>query len=157
MPLEWAVHAQTYADSVFGEQLDLYTARYAIVFSSQNDEINKHVLSELKKKSPHLRLALTSPFLGYGFDSPCVTDVIHAKPTRSIVDFVQQIGRAGRLGQRSFSTLYYNSNDIASNSGVSEAMREYCTTDECLWRFILKSFGFYRCKIWRWYCIGCGL
>ena len=56
---------------------------------------------------------------------------------------MQEIGRAGRNGQPSVSLLYFNDSDIACNvTGFSDCMREYCTTDECLRRCLLKEFGF---------------
>ena len=142
MPVEWCVEAQNYAVTLFGIP-ELYSSRYAIVFSSQDQKIITHVLSQLKLEDPFLRLVFTSPFVGCGFDSPCTVRTVHGKPTRKMVDLLQQVGRAGRLGQKSSSVVYFNANDIASNvEGMSDEMRDFCNTDGCYWLFILKQFGY---------------
>jgi superfamily II DNA helicase RecQ len=74
-----------------------------------------------------------------GYDSP---SIFHAKPARNVVDYIQQIGHAGRSGQESCAVLYFNSSDIGMNvQGLAEEMVEYCTTNECLRRTLLKNFG----------------
>ena len=78
------------------------------------------------------------------FDSPSITRVIHTKPPRNIVDYIQQIGRAGRAYQKSEVILYFNKSDIASNvPGIPDAIIDLCTTDECLRLTMLKYFGFF--------------
>ena len=117
MPLEWCSDAQSLAVELFGEPCITDTL-YAIVFSTQDNSITSHVMKELKKKKPSLRLVFCSSSLGMGFDSPCITRIIHGKPPRTMIDFVQQLGRAGRSGQSSESVMYYNSSDIAARVGA---------------------------------------
>lgn len=57
--------------------------------------------------------------------------------------FVQEIGRAGRDGKSSTSTIYFNKNDIAENrQAISKAMKEYCVLQTCRREFIVRYFGF---------------
>ena len=142
MPLEWCSDAQSLAVELFGEPCITDTL-YAIVFSTQDNSITSHVMKELKKKKPSLRLVFCSASLGMGFDSPCITRIIHGKPPRTMIDFVQQLGRAGRSGQSSESVMYYNSSDIAANiPGLSDDIRKYCQTSDCLRLTMLAVFGF---------------
>ena len=142
MPLEWCSDAQLVAIELLGEpQLD--STPYAIVFSTQDQSITSHIMRQLKMANPTLRLVFCSTTLGMGFDSPCVSRIIHAKPARTMVEFVQQLGRAGRQGQRSTAITYFNASDIAANvPGMMDDMREYCQTDNCLRLTMLKAFGY---------------
>lgn len=142
MPLAWCCDAQSLAVDLFGEPC-LDNTLYAIVFSTQDKAINSHVMQELKKQDPTLRLVFCSAVLGIGFDSPCITRIVHGKPTRTMIDFVQQLGRAGRLGQPSVSVTYYNANDIAVNvPNMTTDMQKFCTTAECLRLTMLSVFGY---------------
>ena len=57
--------------------------------------------------------------------------------------YVQEIARAGRDGEKSTATLYFNASDIASNKeNLKEEMKQFCLTDQCGRAFICKHFGF---------------
>lgn len=142
MPLQWCSDAQAMAISMFGKP-NLYSSRYAILFSSQDKVVTTHVIQELKKVNPFLRLVFCSSTVGMGFDSPSISRIVPARPPKTVSDFVQQIGRAGRMGQTSVSIVYFNSSDIARNvQGMSDEMRHFCQTEGCLREEMLKSFGF---------------
>ena len=144
MPIHWCADAQAHASNMskLGRP-SLYTSRYAVIFSVQDKEVIAHVTAELKKDDPQFRLVFCSSALGMGFDSPSITRVIHGKPPRNMPDLLQQVGRAGRVGQPSLSRVHYNNNDIAKHvAGVTDDIREYCTADSCLRLCILKVFGF---------------
>ena len=142
MSLQWCSDAQSYAISLFGLP-DLFKSLYAVIFSNQDENVTNHVFSELKKTKPFLRLIFCSSSLGMGFDFPCITRVIHAKPPRNIIDFVQQVGRAGRLGQPSQSLLYFNASEITNNvDGMTQDIKIFCNTDDCLRTTLLSPFGF---------------
>ena len=142
MPLEWCSDAQSFAVSLLGEPC-LTNTPYAILFSTQDHCIVSHVLQQLKLDSPTLRLIFCSSSVGMGFDSPCISRVIHAKPPRNMIDFIQQVGRAGRVGQKALSLLYFNASDISINiEGMSDNMRKYCTTEACLRLTMLSVFGY---------------
>lgn len=109
-PLEWCAEAQVYARDLFGPPT-LGADRYGILFSHQSTQVKDYIFQELKKRDPHLRLLFSSSTLGMGFDSPCITRIIHAKPPRTCLDLVQQVGRAGRTGQQALSLIFYNKSD----------------------------------------------
>ena len=112
-------------------------------FSLQDKTVVNHVTTDLKKVNPRIRLVFCSSCVGMGFDSPSITKVIHGKPPRNMLDLVQQAGRSGRSSQACTSFVYFNRSDIAKNvPGMTDDMREYCITDQCLRICMLKVFGY---------------
>lgn len=83
-----------------------------------------------------------------GFDPSNVTQVIHACPPRDLSQYFQEVGRAGRRGQRSHAVLYYNNQDIACNlPGIHENIINYCKNNSmCLRDQLLSTFGFTKDK-----------
>ncbi|CAC5415324.1 recQ [Mytilus coruscus] len=62
--------------------------------------------------------------------------------------YFQEVGRAGRKGQKAEALMYFNNNDLAKNrKGLSDAMVQYCKTrDKCLRLQLLQYFGFNEAK-----------
>lgn len=69
---------------------------------------------------------------------------MHFRPPTSLEKYMQESGRAGRGGQPSRATLYFNKSDIAANRpGMTDEMRRYCKSDDlCLRLLLVKHFGF---------------
>ena len=66
--------------------------------------------------------------------------VLHVGPPRTIREYFQETGRAGRDGKTATAVLYHNNVDIAKNkAGMSEDIRTYCRLeDKCLRKFLRK-------------------
>jgi len=91
-----------------------------------------------------VRVLFATSALGIRVDAPYVTNVIHITPPSSLEVYMQEIGRAGRTGLSSCTTLYYNNSDIGNNTArVEEAMKSYCRSeDTCQRKLLLDYFGF---------------
>jgi len=74
-----------------------------------------------------VRVVFATVAMGMGVDIPSIRHVIHVGPPRTIREYVQETGRAGRDGCFSTAILYYNNRDIAKNwQGMSEDVRTFC-------------------------------
>ncbi|XP_064631641.1 ATP-dependent DNA helicase RecQ-like [Lineus longissimus] len=115
------------------------------IFGMYNSKYTKkmkdHIVKELRKKTPVVRLVLATVALGMGLNAPSISSVIHFRPPTSLQQFFQEIGRAGRSGQPSSGVMYYNNSDIAKNrTGMTDEMREYCRSQICLRITLVKYF-----------------
>lgn len=85
------------------------------------------------------RLMVATGALGTGVDVPGIQLVVHVGRPRGIIDFVQEVGRAGRSGERVRSVVVMEKGKmkwLCSNAGKSadmqeEAMRLFITTQNC--------------------------
>ncbi|CAC5402622.1 unnamed protein product [Mytilus coruscus] len=111
-------------------------------------QMKQHILFELRKEEPKLRLVLATVALGMGLDAPGITRIIHCRPPTTLEKYFQEVGRAGRKGQKAEALMYFNNNDLAKNrKGLSDAMVQYCKTkDKCLRLQLLQYFGFNEAK-----------
>lgn len=50
-----------------------------------------HVITELKKETPTLRLMFATVALGMGLDVRCITTKIHCRPPTTIEKYLQEI------------------------------------------------------------------
>ncbi len=60
---------------------------------------------------PGLRVLISTSAFGMGINIANIRHVVHLAPALSLIDYVQQIGRAGRDGKQSYAHLLYQSDD----------------------------------------------
>lgn len=108
-----------------------------------SDDMKLHIVTELSKSQPKLRLVFASVALGMGLNAPSISQIIHFRPPTTLEKYFQEVGRAGRSGQRANAIMYFNKNDVASNrKGLDPSIKDYVNTEECLRKYLMKYFGF---------------
>jgi ATP-dependent DNA helicase RecQ len=109
------------------------------------ETMKQHIIFEIKREVSKIRLILATVALGMGLDALRITRIIHCRPLTTLEKYFQEIGRAGRKGQKATDLLLYNNNDIAKNrKGLSNAMSQICRNTESYLRLhIMKYFGFH--------------
>ncbi|CAB4018819.1 Hypothetical predicted protein [Paramuricea clavata] len=88
------------------------------------------------------RVLFVTVAFGIGVDLPCIRQVIHIGVPRTMEEYFQEIGRAGRDGLPAVATIYYNCYDLKSGkSSVDPVMKELASGDGCKRKLILSYFG----------------
>ena len=116
---------------------------FAQYHSEYTPKMKKHIVSELCQTNSKIRLVFATVSLGMGLNAPAIRHVVHYKPPTSLERYFQELGRAGRDGQPSRATMYYNNSDTRSNRpGITRELIAYCKQNStCRRRFILDYFG----------------
>jgi ATP-dependent DNA helicase RecQ len=94
---------------------------------------------------------------GMGIDKSNIRYVIHYNMPKTMENYYQEAGRAGRDGEKAECMLFYSAADIITNKLLIEnsgsnvdktneykklqEMVDYCNTDSCLRKYILSYFG----------------
>lgn len=120
-----------------------------------SDKREKH---ELQFINGSKRIMVATTAFGMGIDVPDIRLVIHFNLPLSTIDYYQQIGRAGRDGEKSHAVLLYHSDDIDLNQNIlkkkdlsskvqawlSDRLYEMVSlpeSDRCMMQQLLESLG----------------
>ncbi|XP_053402587.1 uncharacterized protein LOC123550711 [Mercenaria mercenaria] len=109
------------------------------------ENMKLHIINELRKETPKLRLVLATVALGMGLNAPSISRIVHMRPPTTLEKYLQEIGRAGRNGQKAVAKCYFNNSDIAKNrKGLDNAMVLYIKNNEtCLRLQLVQHFGYH--------------
>ena len=116
-------------------------ARFRLIdkFTASNTPALKNaIVASFSKPQSRLRVVIATVAFGMGIDCPNVRQVIHWGPPSDLEMYIQETGRAGRDGQLSFASLYYNRRDI-SFSFMEPEVVAYCNNAQMCRREILFS------------------
>ena len=148
LPLKWCGFAYKYFEKQLGDEQYYPTGTeplpenriFAQYHAPQTNAMKNQFLKELASSESKVRVIFATVAMGMGVDIPSIRHVIHVGPPRTIREYFQETGRAGRDGCFSTAILYYNNRDIAKNQeGMSEDMRTFCRQENaCLRKFLLK-------------------
>ena len=98
-------------------------------------------LKEIKDINSRIRVVFATTALGMGVDAPIMSRVIHMNLPTNIESYAQEIGMAGRSWQQVYAILFYNINDLSSES-MDDLMRRHCQSSKCLRQQLFGYFGF---------------
>lgn len=103
----------------------------------------ERILQEVVKPNSVLRFLFVTVAFGMGIDCPDIRRVIHVGPPRTMEEYFQEAGRAGRDGNPAVATIFFNSYDISkAKKDMQEIMRTLVVSNECRRKTILQYFGY---------------
>jgi bloom syndrome protein len=70
--------------------------------------MKEEILCQLNSEKSNLRVVFATVAFGMGVDIHSVRQIIHIGPPRTIREYFQETGRAGRDGKFSKAILYYS-------------------------------------------------
>ena len=114
----------------FGSQIANYLKVPFFHSRVGNSTYKEHMLEEFSSNG---KIIVATNAMGLGIDIPDIRLVLHAGSPRSILNFVQESGRAGRDGSTSRSVLLH----LPMNK-IDNEMRSYVETGKCR-RYILDK------------------
>ena len=118
------------------------------MFHAKTDDYNKSViLSSLSHPQGTVRVVFATMALGMGVNFKDLTSIVHYGAPRSLEDYFQESGRAGRGGELSTSTIYWSPSDVPNRKNKSnprnielDIVRGYLLTTECRRQHLLQYF-----------------
>lgn len=119
------------------------------MYHSRTDEYNKQVIMEsMSKPDGTVRIVFATMALGMGVNFVGLYSTIHYGAPRSIEDYFQESGRAGRDGRNAMSTIYWTPKDAPQRSTAPQnrqerellSVRRYIEDDSTCRRFMLLQY-----------------
>ena len=110
----------------------------AIYSSTTWKKYKDRVTSSFNRGNGNARILLASSALGMGVNFPDIRYVVHFGPARSVIDHVQQSGRAGRDGKLAHNVVIATGQKLAQ---CKTAVKEFVRASTCLRKALLQSIG----------------
>ena len=109
-----------------------------IYHAHTHSKYKERVLSSFKSLSGTIRVVIATTAFGMGVNFPDVKYIVHAGPERSLVDYIQAAGRAGRNGERAHDVVIYHGNQLAQ---CAVDVKEFVPTDGCIREALFRNFS----------------
>lgn len=87
-------------------------------------ELNKRIENELNFITGKRCIMVATTAFGMGVDKPNIRLVIHFNLPLSVIDYYQQIGRAGRDGNKAHAIMLYHPDDIVINKYLIDKIQD---------------------------------
>ncbi len=114
------------------------------MFHAKTDDYNKSVIFH---QEGTVRVVFATMALGMGVNFKDLTCIVHYGAPRSLEDYFQESGRAGRGGELSTSAIYWSPSDVPNRKDKSnprnvelDTVRGYLLTTECRRQYLLQYF-----------------
>ena len=119
------------------------------MFHAKTDDHNKEVIMKsLADPNGVVRVVFATMALGMGVSFSGLTSIIHYSAPRSLDDYFQESGRAGRHGEQSTSTVFWKPSDaplrkdqtLARNAELAAVRRFLENTTDCRRHMLVSYF-----------------
>ena len=113
------------------------------LFLGTMEEEKSQIIAEFQRVGSRIRLLLCTSAFGMGMDVPDIRICTVIMCPRSLAEFYQWLGRAGRDGQFAFCWLLYQRGELF---GIDEDMRSFLDIDDtvsktCHWDKLIQYFS----------------
>eukprot|EP00732_Lithocolla_globosa_P003688 Lithocolla_globosa_v1_NODE_3058_length_1779_cov_10.336427.p1 type:complete len:226 gc:universal NODE_3058_length_1779_cov_10.336427:228-905(+) len=109
---------------------------FGMYHKDTNDRIKAIILQQVSNPDSPLRYLFVT--IAFGMGIHCIfQEVIHYGSPRSFADYIQQIGRAGRDGNRARALLFYDGHDLTN---AERALCFYCTDCKTCKRVLVRQY-----------------
>ena len=114
LPLKWCGFAFKFFDKHLGKEQYYPLGAEALpenrLFAQYHDPqttaMKDQILKELASPASRVRIIFAAVAMGMGVDIPSIRCVIHVGPLRTIREYFQETGRAGRDGKPAIAVLH---------------------------------------------------
>ena len=121
---------------------------FAMYHSESAKSVKEAVLRSLIKEDGTVRRVFATQSLSMGVDCPNIREVVFWGPPKTIDEYFQEAGRAGRDGLRASALLLFSTTQLRRcNSDI----KTLCCADVCLRKTVLLTYG-YDCVESRLHC-----
>ena len=98
------------------------------IFHSMSWQKNKERILNSLRENGKKRIIVATTALSMGINFPDIRYIINWGPARTLLDFHQQAGRAGRDGEQSHVIIIYHGQQV---SNCEDDVKEFVKTDSC--------------------------
>ena len=112
--------------------------RLISMFHAQiGEDLKQFTVDYFKSKHSKLRVLISTIAFGLGMDIPDITQIIHWGQIKSVLSYWQQVGRAGRGGQKT-KAIWYPKSTAGENKELLDKLKH--DTSICIRKAILETF-----------------
>lgn len=127
-----------------------------------HSSIGEATAASIRNRSGEISLYLSTAVMLMGIDCKEIDVVVMVRPFSMLHSMVQACGRGGRkmmdkFRRRVIFYLLFNNSDIGANIDVSEEVRTFCRTPECLKVILMNYFGTVGKTGGDWCCSNCDM
>lgn len=97
----------------------------------------KRVMDSFKSNDGSVRVVIATSALSMGVNFPDVQYIVHYGPARTLVDHIQEAGRAGRNGEKAYDVTIFHGQQLAV---CEQGVKDFARATSCLRKVMYCQF-----------------